>query len=106
MKVFELANKVGVNAVYITQIEKNNKSPSPSVMRKIDEALKAETKLSLTYIQEKRLRNIKELSPMIKELFLNVANDAVRSWDKIHKEDLKLLEDMFEELEKKFSKAK
>lgn len=35
LKVYELAHKVGVNPVYITQIEKHNKVPSENLMKKI-----------------------------------------------------------------------
>ena len=35
LKVYELAKKVGISAVYITQIEKHNKLPSSAVMLKI-----------------------------------------------------------------------
>lgn len=34
-KVYELAQKVGVHPVYISQIEKHNKLPSPEVLAKI-----------------------------------------------------------------------
>jgi len=39
LKVYELANKVGVNPVYITQIEKHNKLPAQEVFIKIIKAL-------------------------------------------------------------------
>jgi transcriptional regulator with XRE-family HTH domain len=39
LKVYELAEKVGVNPVYITQIEKHNKLPSPAIFLKILESL-------------------------------------------------------------------
>ena len=35
MKVFELANRVGITPVFVTQIEKQNKSCSPEVFVKI-----------------------------------------------------------------------
>ena len=38
-RAYELAKKVGVNPVYITQIEKHNKLPSIHVMKKIFDAL-------------------------------------------------------------------
>jgi len=38
-KVYELAEKVGVNPVYITQIEKHNKLPSIEIFKKISKAL-------------------------------------------------------------------
>lgn len=39
LKVYELAKEVGVSPVYITQIEKHGKLPSPAVMKKISEVL-------------------------------------------------------------------
>ena len=39
LKVYELANEVGIKPVYITQIEKHGKLPSPAVMKKISEVL-------------------------------------------------------------------
>jgi transcriptional regulator with XRE-family HTH domain len=39
LRVYELAEKVGVNPVYITQIEKHNKLPSPTIVAKISKAL-------------------------------------------------------------------
>lgn len=39
LKVYELANRVDVNPVYITQIEKHNKLPSDGLMIKICGAL-------------------------------------------------------------------
>ena len=39
LKVFELAKKVGVSAVYITQIEKHNKIPPYDLFMKIEAAL-------------------------------------------------------------------
>jgi len=35
LKIYEVANKVGVDPVYITQIEKHGKLPSPLTMQKI-----------------------------------------------------------------------
>lgn len=39
LKIYELARKVGVHPVYITQIEKHGKLPSPIVMKKISNIL-------------------------------------------------------------------
>ncbi|MBU2034435.1 MAG: helix-turn-helix domain-containing protein [Candidatus Omnitrophica bacterium] len=39
LKVYELAREVGISSVYITQIEKHGKLPSPSVMKRISEVL-------------------------------------------------------------------
>jgi transcriptional regulator with XRE-family HTH domain len=53
LKVYELAEKVGVNPVYITRIEKHDKLPSPLVMKKITDALRDpilfETYLKIKY---------------------------------------------------------
>ena len=51
LKVFELANKVGVNPVYISQIEKHNKLPSQKVLESIEKAL--DIKLFDFYIKQK-----------------------------------------------------
>ena len=54
LKVYELANKVGVNPVYITQIEKQGKLPSLEVVKKIKMALHPESvNLGLLYMQER-----------------------------------------------------
>lgn len=39
LKIYELAGKVGVDPVYITQIEKHNKLPSPAVFARILQSL-------------------------------------------------------------------
>ena len=39
LKAYELAREVGINPVYITQIEKHGKLPSPIVMKRISEVL-------------------------------------------------------------------
>jgi len=39
LKVYELADKIGVDPVYITQIEKHGKLPSPLTMQKIADEL-------------------------------------------------------------------
>jgi len=52
LKVYDLAKKVGVNPVYITQIEKHNKFPSPAIMKKITDLL-AEPGLFRMYLKLK-----------------------------------------------------
>lgn len=42
LKVYELARKVGVHPVYITQIEKHSKLPSSAVIKNIQSVLKIE----------------------------------------------------------------
>ncbi len=54
MKVFELANKVGVSAVYITQIEKHNKLPSGMIFKRIFKALEfKDTVIVCDYLEQK-----------------------------------------------------
>jgi transcriptional regulator with XRE-family HTH domain len=43
LKVYELADAVGVDPVYITRIEKHGKLPSPLIMEKISKALSDES---------------------------------------------------------------
>ena len=52
LKVYELAEKIQVHPVYITQIEKHNKPPSIFVMKKISDALHHPSLLEL-YIKVK-----------------------------------------------------
>ncbi len=51
LKVYELADKAGVNPVYITQIEKHGKLPSDAVFSKIEKVLG--TNYYPFYIKEK-----------------------------------------------------
>jgi len=53
LKVFELARQVGINAVYITQIEKHGKLPSPSVFKKICEVLHLPEEIYNDYLRKK-----------------------------------------------------
>ena len=53
MKVYELAQKVGVDPVYITQIEKHNKLPSINVFLDIEKYLKLPTSVRMDYFSEK-----------------------------------------------------
>jgi len=53
LKVFELAKKVGVNPVYITQIEKHNKLPSLNVFMKIEGVLGRNSDIYLPYLKTK-----------------------------------------------------
>lgn len=52
LKAYELAEKIQVHPVYITQIEKHNKPPSIFVMKKISEALHHPSLLEL-YVKVK-----------------------------------------------------
>lgn len=51
LKVFELAKKVGVSAVYITQIEKHNKLPAIDVFHKIENVLGEDSEIYLPYLK-------------------------------------------------------
>ena len=53
LKVLELANKVGVNPVYITQIEKHNKIPSFVVYKNIERILNLSPALRVQFFREK-----------------------------------------------------
>jgi transcriptional regulator with XRE-family HTH domain len=58
LKIYELANRAGVNPVYITQIEKGFRIPSPHVLQNIlEKGLKASqediNKLSKTYTKQR-----------------------------------------------------
>ena len=64
LKVYELANKVGVNPVYITQIERHGKLPSDDVAKRIDKALGINSFLS--FFREKH----KNLSDVLKQAML------------------------------------
>ena len=67
LKAYELANKVGVNPVYITQIEKHNKLPSFFVMKQISDSLRNPELLEV-YVKMKclsfyrRISKIKDVS--------------------------------------------
>lgn len=60
LKVFELAKKVGVNPVYITQIEKHNKLPSHNVFMKIEEVLGRDSDIYMPYLKAKYPKVYKE----------------------------------------------
>ena len=53
LKVYELAKKIGVNAVYVTQIEKHGKLPSPVVFKRIEKALELDPHFQKLYINKK-----------------------------------------------------
>lgn len=53
LKVYELANAIGVNPVYITQIEKHNKLPSINTFGMIVKFLKLNTDIYDDYFQQK-----------------------------------------------------
>jgi len=53
LKVYELANKVGVHPVYITKIEKHNRLPTPAVFKRICEVLKLPKKFYDLYFNDK-----------------------------------------------------
>lgn len=53
LKVYELAQKVGISPVYITQIERYNKLPSFVVYKNIENVLKLPTTLRVQFFREK-----------------------------------------------------
>jgi len=53
LKVYELADQVGVHAVYITKIEKHNQLPSPVIFRRICTALNLPNELYNSYFKDK-----------------------------------------------------
>lgn len=78
LKVFQLAGQISVDPVYITQIEKHGKLPSPAVMEKISTVLNdrnlltsyLEIKYPLLYEERKKL--YPELSPEMEEIFKEI----------------------------------
>lgn len=58
LKVYELAEKVGVNPVYITQIERHGKLPSSEVFLKIEEALNFHSEIRDQYLFNKYLEAV------------------------------------------------
>lgn len=75
LKVFQLANNVHINPVYITQIEKHGKLPSPAVMEKISselcdrELLTAYLKIKFPLLYEERKKLYPDLNPEMEEIF-------------------------------------
>lgn len=53
LKVYEVAYKVGVNPVYITQIERHGKLPSPFIMQKIMDAIYLPSDVFKIYLKMK-----------------------------------------------------
>jgi len=51
LKVYELANKVGVTPEFITMIEKGNRLPSAAVVKKLSQVLNID--LQPTYLQQR-----------------------------------------------------
>ena len=105
LKVYELATKVGVNPVYITQIEKHNKLPSLPVITNIQNVLGI-TGLTEFYLRKKfpdlhkmfihsgsqfipqsptEFKNIKENAPKLllqERLFYYIHGDATKATHK------------------------
>lgn len=78
MKVYELAKAVGVNPVYITQIEKHNKLPSSKVIIAISRVLNAHAILHfyITIKYPELLEIIEELNKRTeKRIFSNLLTD-------------------------------
>jgi len=64
LKVYELAKKVGINPVYITQIEKHGKLPSPKVIDSLEQAL--DVHLWNLYLGEKHPEVLKKIGVLAK----------------------------------------
>jgi len=73
-KVYELADTVGVDPVYITRIEKHGKLPSPIVMEKISKALSDED-LFKTYLKLKYPTVYQRVKT--RDLFLDVEAEKI-----------------------------
>ena len=78
LKVFQLANRIHVDPVYITQIEKHGKLPSPAVMEKISSELR-DRNLFITYLKikypllyEEREKLYPDLNPEMEEIFKEI----------------------------------
>lgn len=78
LKVFQLANNIGVNPVYITLIEKHGKVPSPAVMEKISselcdrELLTTYLKIKFPLLYEEREKLYPDLNPEMEEIFKEI----------------------------------
>jgi transcriptional regulator with XRE-family HTH domain len=73
-KVYELADAVGVDPVYITRIEKHGKLPSPIIMEKISKALSDED-LFKTYLKLKYPMVYQRVKA--RDLFLDVEAEKI-----------------------------
>lgn len=73
-KVYELADAVGVDPVYITRIEKHGKLPSPIIMEKISKALSDED-LFKTYLKLKYPTVYQRVKA--RDLFLDVEAEKI-----------------------------
>lgn len=78
LKVFQLAEQISVDPVYITQIEKHGKLPSPAVMERISAVL-CDRNLLTSYLEikypllyEERKKLYPELSPEMEEIFKEI----------------------------------
>lgn len=94
LKVYELAKKVGVDPVYITQIEKHGKLPSPLVMKRIADVLKDEF-LFKTYLKMKY--------PALYEQFVKEDSDLTSETNKIA-DDIAAKKDKTPEENEEFTK--
>ena len=90
IKVFELAERIGVNPVYITQIEKHNKLPSPYVARSIAFILK-DKRISEAYIIDKGRKfmesTAKSLKDIKRDIRLELPLEAVERFRELKKHD-------------------
>ena len=73
LKVKDLAKEVGIHPVYMTQIEKHNKLPSPAVYNNIEKILG--TNLRKIYLKEKYPKLSKQVGSPISQLFMGSGDD-------------------------------
>lgn len=78
LKVFQLAEQTFVDPVYITQIEKHGKLPSPAVMERISDTL-CDRNLLTSYLEikypllyEEREKLYPDLSPEMEDIFKEI----------------------------------
>ena len=107
LKVYELANLVEVDPVYISQIEIHDKLPAPALFEKIRKTLKLDEQVKNLYLH-KRLPDIftntdpDNLSfAALKNIYLQKAKNLR---DKGLTKELQELEDSYKDLTKNFSK--
>ncbi len=74
LKVYELANKVEINPVYVTQIEKHGKLPSPEIFLKIEAALNLNPEIRNQYFNDKFFESMGEdiFKPPVKTFSMEI----------------------------------
>ncbi len=92
LKVFELANKIGVNPVYITQIEKHNKFPSIAVVRRISDILEPDRKnlssvIGKAYVRDKTIAMHGSFENFLHKLKFRLSEEYVERFEELKKYD-------------------